>query len=282
MQRRAFVFLLVLMASVAPAVVGFGQNAAGSAKRPMTFEDMMQMKRLGETAVSPDGKWLAYSVTTVDLEKNSKTPELWLQKIAGGEPMKLAVAQPGDGGPEFAPDGKRILFTSQPRWSQQVWVAEFDGATGATSNAKKLTTIATEADNAKWSPDGKSMVFTSAVYPDCPAITEADRDRRQVQCGPGCGGCGEQGEGADFYAPAVPALEPLHRRQAVASVSGCGGERGGARPDAERCARCAAGVPDGSSGGGCNFSPDSKELAFTENLERSRRSRPMRISSRSI
>ena len=37
-------------------------------KRPMTFEDMMAMKRLGETAVSPDGKWLAYSVTTVDLE----------------------------------------------------------------------------------------------------------------------------------------------------------------------------------------------------------------------
>ncbi len=48
----------------------------------MTFEDMMKMKRLGETAVSPDGKWLAYSVTTVDLEQNTKTPELWLQAIA--------------------------------------------------------------------------------------------------------------------------------------------------------------------------------------------------------
>ncbi len=57
-----------------------------------------------------------------------------------------------------------------------MWIADFDAATGATSNAKKLTAIATEADNAKWAPDGKSIVFTSTVYPDCPAISAADFD----------------------------------------------------------------------------------------------------------
>ena len=88
--------------------------------------------------------------------------------------MKLAVGQPGDGGLQFAPDGKRILFLSGREGGQQVWLADFDPATGAASNARKLTAIATEADNAKWSPDGKSIVFTSAVYPDCPAITTAD------------------------------------------------------------------------------------------------------------
>src|SRR3984957_12689754 len=69
-------------------------------KRPMTFEDLMQMKRIGDTAVSPDGKWLAYSVTTVDLAQNTKTAELWLQAIAGGgpdepAPMKLTVGRGG-------------------------------------------------------------------------------------------------------------------------------------------------------------------------------------------
>ena len=97
-----------------------------AAKRPMTFEDMMKMKRLGETAVSPDGKWLAYSVTTVNLDKNTKTAELWLQAIAGGEPMKLAVALPGDSGVQFAPDGKRILFLSGRVGSEQIWLADFD------------------------------------------------------------------------------------------------------------------------------------------------------------
>ncbi|MGD0683099.1 MAG: S9 family peptidase, partial [Terracidiphilus sp.] len=143
-------------------------------KRPMTFEDMMKMKRLGETAVSPDGKWLAYSVTTVDLEQNTKTPELWLQAIAGGEPMKITVAQPHDSGVQFAPDGKRILFLSGRSGSEQVWVADFDTATGSTNNPKKLTGISTEAGDAIWSPDGNSILFTSAVYPDCPAITAAD------------------------------------------------------------------------------------------------------------
>ncbi|WP_109486521.1 alpha/beta hydrolase family protein [Occallatibacter savannae] len=140
----------------------------------MTFEDMMHMKRLGETAVSADGKWLGYSVTTVDLEKNTKTPEIWLQPIAGGEPLKVSATQPGDGGLQFAPDGKRVLFVSGREGASQVWIADFDDATGATSNAKKLTSISTEADNAKWSPDGRFIVFTSNVYPDCAPITFAD------------------------------------------------------------------------------------------------------------
>jgi dipeptidyl aminopeptidase/acylaminoacyl peptidase len=154
----------------------------------MTFEDMMKMKRLGETAVSPDGKWLAYSVTTVNLDQNTKTAELWLQAIApssgtGIEPQRVAVAKPGDSGLEFAPDGKRILFLSSRSGSQQIWLASFDSATGATGNAYpvasadgpfQLTHNSVEPDNAKWSPDGKFIVFTAQVYPDCPAFTEAD------------------------------------------------------------------------------------------------------------
>ncbi|HEY1159067.1 MAG TPA: S9 family peptidase, partial [Terracidiphilus sp.] len=156
---------LVLSLALASVITPFCSAQPNSAKRPMTFEDMMKMKRLGETAVSLDGKWLAYSVTTVNLDQNTKTAELWLQAIAGGDPIPLAVARPGDSGVQFAPDGKRILFLSSREGGQQVWLADFDGSTGATSNPKKLTGISTEADNALWSPDGKSIVFTSAVYP---------------------------------------------------------------------------------------------------------------------
>ena len=158
-----------------------GLSRVGEGKRPMTFEDMMKMKRLGETAVAPDGKWLAYGVTTVDLAANTKTAELWLQAIAppsgasqtssDNAPFKIAVTQPGDSGVQFSADGKRILFlSSRDGGKRQVFMADFDAANGDTSNVKRITFIASEADNARWTPDGKSVVFTSAVYPECPAI----------------------------------------------------------------------------------------------------------------
>jgi dipeptidyl aminopeptidase/acylaminoacyl peptidase len=84
-MRNLILAALVLAATVAPAQ-----------KRPMTFEDMMHMKRLGSTAVSPDGKWLGYSVTTVDLERNTKISELWLQQISGGDPLPLSVRLAAD------------------------------------------------------------------------------------------------------------------------------------------------------------------------------------------
>jgi dipeptidyl aminopeptidase/acylaminoacyl peptidase len=245
------------------------QTAAptANAKRPMTFEDMMKMKRLGETAVSPDGKWLAYSVTSVDLEQNTKTPELWLQAIAGGEPMKLAVAQPKDSGVQFATDGRRILFLSGRSGSEQVWLADFDAATGATTNAKKLTAISTEAGDAIWSPDGHSILFTSAVYPDCPAITAADGDVGDK--------CNAERDAA-AAASKVKAMIFTHllyrhwdhftgdkRTHFFLATVGTGAVRDLTPNDTHDV------PPFSLEGGGCGcaFAPDGKELAFTENLD---------------
>ena len=253
--------------------VPFCSAQTGPAKRPMTFEDLMKMKRLGETAVSPDGRWLAYSVTTVDLEQNTKTPELWLQKIAGGDPIRLGLAQPGDSGPQFSPDGKRILFLS-PRdgGHQQVFMADFDSATGATSNQKRVTFIWSEADNALWAPDGKSIVFTSAVYPDCPAIRIDDfatgdncniardeaRDRSKVK--------------AQIFTRLLyrhwdhfTGEKRSHLMQVMVDVP---------EDNTDYWVRDLTpndphDVPPFSmeGGGGFAFSPDAKELAFTENID---------------
>ena len=231
----------------------------------MTFEDMMKMKRLGDTAVSADGKWLAYSVTTVDLDQNEKRAELFLQAIAGGDPIPLAVGQAGDTGLQFAPDEHSLLFLSGRESGQQIWLADFDPTTGAATNPRKLTNLSTEADSAKWSPDSKSIVFTSAVYADCPAITMADFTTGN-QC--------NTNRDATLAASKVKAQIFTHllyrhwnaytgdKRKHLFLVSVADGSMRDLKPGDPHD------VPPFSledSSCGCDFSPDSKELAFTEN-----------------
>jgi len=272
-----FSSVLLIFAAVL-AVTGLGQTQNGvpaggaqpvgtkpaPAKRPMTFEDMMQMKRLGDTAVSPDGKWLAYAVTTVDLNQNTKTMELWLQAIAGGAPFKLGVGQPGDSGVQFSPDGHAVLFISGRESGRQIWIADFDAATGATSNARKLTAIATDADNAKWSPDSHSVVFTSGVYPDCPPITAAD-----FATGNTCNADRDKAA-ADSKVKAQIFTQLLYRhwnhytgdkRSHLFLVDVASGAMRDLNPGDVHDV-----PPFSLSGGGCgcDFSPDAKELAFTE------------------
>jgi dipeptidyl aminopeptidase/acylaminoacyl peptidase len=246
----------------------------------MTFEDMMQMKRLGDMAVSPDGKWLAYAVTTVDLVQNTKTMELWLQAITGATsagssdqgsadqgsaPFKLGVGQPGDSGVQFAPDGKRILFISGRTGANQIWLADFDAATGAATHLHKLTNLDLGIENAKWSPDSKSIVFTAPVYPDCPAIVPDDNG-----AGAECN-YDRDAKAADSKVKAQIFTQLLYRhwnhytgekRSHIFLVSVESGAVRDLNPGDVHD------VPPFSlegSGCGCDFSPDAKELAFTEN-----------------
>jgi dipeptidyl aminopeptidase/acylaminoacyl peptidase len=255
-------------------------------KRPMTFEDMMQMRRLGDTDVSPDGKWLLYSVTDVDLAKNTRTPKLWIQPIAGGKPKLVEGTQPGDGGARFSHDGKQILFLSSREGSQQIWLADFDSSNGATTNVRKATGnvknptsnvrsaadyVANpafnlpDADNAIWSLDGQSIVFTADVYPDCPAIVpdsfagvKCSSDRAAAQAA------------SPVKAQIFTHLLYKHwnhftgeKRSHLFLLSVENGAVRDLTPNDPHD------VPPFSLEGGCGcaISPDSKELAFTENLD---------------
>jgi dipeptidyl aminopeptidase/acylaminoacyl peptidase len=232
----------------------------------MTFEDMMHMKRLGETAVSPNGKWLAYSVTTVDLDKNTLTTELWLQKIEGGDPQKIAFSVPGDSGPQFSADGKHILLISRRSGAPQIWLADFDSATGATTHERKLTDLDLGLENARWSPDGHSIVFTAPVYPDCPAIVPDDNG-----VGAECN-YDKDAKAAESKVKAQVFTHLLYRhwnhytgdkRSHLFLVSVADGKMRDLTPNDPHD------VPPFSlsGGGGFAIAPDSKELAFTENLD---------------
>ncbi len=157
------------LATLVLAILSFTGGIAAQ-KHPLTFEDMMKLKRVGEPNVSPDGKWVLFQATDVNLDANSKTNHLWITPLnvgnAGGESRQLTTGG-GESGPKFSPDGKQILFLSSKDGGQQIWLASFDSTNGTLGDAHKLTSIATEADGAIWAGDGKNIVFVSNVYPEC-------------------------------------------------------------------------------------------------------------------
>jgi dipeptidyl aminopeptidase/acylaminoacyl peptidase len=144
----------------------FALPAFTQAKHPFTFEDMMKLKRLGEPEVSPDGKWVIFSVVDVDLEANSKSPHIWIVPATGGQEREIIADQDADR-PRWAPNGKRFAFLSTKGGESQIWIANFDSGAGTVTGVHKLTSIATEAGGELWSPDGKTILFTSDVFPEC-------------------------------------------------------------------------------------------------------------------
>src|SRR5215211_6013597 len=139
-----------------------------SQKRPFTFEDMMKLKRVGAPVPSPHGKWVVFDCIDVDLEANTRISHLRIVPASGGESRRLNPTPNHEERPRFSPDGKRLIWTSKATDPTQIWMCDFDSESGVLAGKPhQVTEISTGADGGIWSPDGKSIVFVSAVYPDC-------------------------------------------------------------------------------------------------------------------
>jgi dipeptidyl aminopeptidase/acylaminoacyl peptidase len=132
-------------------------------KRPFDPAALLQIQRISDPQLSPDGKTVAFEVSVPDLAQNKSQHSVWSVPLEGGSPSRLADRASR---PRWSPDGKRIYYVSTVSDLSQIWSMNPDG-----TGIAPITRLSTEADGEIVSADGKYIVVTSRVYPDCTAAT---------------------------------------------------------------------------------------------------------------
>ncbi len=96
---------LALAASLAP-------RSAGAQRRAMSIDDYLALPAVGDPQLSPDGKWVAYTVTRSGLQENRATTRIWLTDVTGAQARQLTAGPGSDRQPRWSPDGRTLAFVS--------------------------------------------------------------------------------------------------------------------------------------------------------------------------
>jgi len=147
------------------------------AQRVMRFEDLAAIHRIGGPQVSPDGKWLAYDVSTPDLAANKSFSGIYVIPSAGGAPKLISDDKHQDNSPVWSPDGKTIAYVSnRDGGAHQIYL--YDVAAGA---SRKVSDLAGGAGSVKWLPDGSGLLAVSDIYPDCGVDPSCIKDKTAAE-----------------------------------------------------------------------------------------------------
>jgi len=153
MRRVSFLVVILIL-------LGTISGRAGDL-RPFSVDDLVRMKRIHDPRVSPDGKRVVFSLTTMDLEANRGRSDLWMMDLLNGEPIRLTTDPAGDFSPRWA-GSEEIFFLSTRSGSSQVWKISLSGG-----EARQVTDFPLDVDSLKVSPTGDSLYLGIAVFPEC-------------------------------------------------------------------------------------------------------------------
>lgn len=159
-MRRA---LLLLAASSA---------ALFAQKQPFDVDALLKLVRIAEHQVSPDGSTVAFTAQYIDVAANRRPSHIYVVPVAGGTAIRITHEGDTNERPRWSPDSKQIAFISSRGGSSQVWMMDADG-----QNARPVTGFAAEASGVVFSPDGKHLLFTSEVFPECGADNACNQRR---------------------------------------------------------------------------------------------------------
>jgi dipeptidyl aminopeptidase/acylaminoacyl peptidase len=153
-------------------VLGFVGSPASAAdeRRVPTIDDLLKVDSVGGVRISPNGKWVAYSVTHCDFKKDAFVTQLWIADPVGGRKYQLTRGDKSAGDLAWSPDGAWLSFTSNRAGDKnQVFAIAPDGG-----EAVQLTKVETGVGSFRWSPDGKRIAFTAA-----PARKDVTKNRKE-------------------------------------------------------------------------------------------------------
>ena len=143
--------------------------AAESPKIP-AVDDLLSVKSLGGARISPDGKWVAYTISQADLKQDAFVTHIWLVEDAGGESFQLTRGDKSASNPQWAPDGIWLAFTSSRSGDKsQIFAIRPNGG-----EAVQLTKSETGVNGFSWSKDGKSIAFTASEQ-----VSQYLKDRKE-------------------------------------------------------------------------------------------------------
>ena len=145
-------------------------------ERSLRVSDLLSFKDVADPRLSPDGRFVAYTVTTSDLKEDTSDADVYLSALDGGEPLRLTSSKKGESRPRFSPDGEWIAFVSSREGDKaQVFLMSRKGG-----EAVKLTDYKAGVSTFAWSPDSKRLaVVVSDEDPDAPE-EGADKDKKKT------------------------------------------------------------------------------------------------------
>ncbi len=150
---------------------GCSVRRSGAAAPPNapTIDALISLKRAGSPVISPDAKWVAYTLRETNWDDNVYETEIWLADAQSGATRQLTNSRKSSNAPAWSPDGRKLAFGSDREDKRQIYLIDLGGG-----EAMKLTSGEDSPGAFAWAPDGRSIAFTSSE-PRSEALKEREK-----------------------------------------------------------------------------------------------------------